>query len=65
MDNTMFKTIPLETAMEYHTFAAERGRNAGKIEEYKRIMDLLKLHGHYDAILTIKRTNDTEKTNAN
>ena len=58
MDNTMFKTIPLETAVEYHTFAAERGRNAGKIEEHKRIMDLLKKKGMYDAIMVIKKADE-------
>ena len=54
----MFKTIPLETAMEYHSFAAERGRAAGKIEEHKRIMDLLKKKGMYDAILVIKKSDE-------
>lgn len=62
MDNVMFRTIPLETAMEYHTFAAERGRAAGKIEEHKRIMDLLKQHGMYDAILLLKRDAENRAT---
>jgi hypothetical protein len=55
MDTTMFKTIPLETAIEYHTFAAERGRAAGKIEEQKRIVELLKSKGMYEAVLLIKK----------
>lgn len=58
MDNTLFKTIPLETAMEYHSFAAERGRNAGKIQEHKRIMDILKKHHLYEAILVIKKSDE-------
>lgn len=58
MNDVMFRTIPLETAMEYHTFAAERGRAAGKIEEHKRIMDILKKNGQYEAILAIKRADE-------
>ena len=62
MDNTMFKTIPLETAQEHFVAAAQRGLSAGKDMEYRRLLQLLKANGHYDAVLTIKK--DKEK-NAN
>jgi hypothetical protein len=55
MDNMAFKTIPLETALEYHAFAAERGRKAGAFNERQRILELLKKKGMYDAIFAIKK----------
>lgn len=54
MDNIMFKTIPLETAMEYYSDAARKNRDAGTILERKRIEELLKRTGHYDALLAIR-----------
>lgn len=63
MDNTMFKTIPLETAQEHFMAAGQRGLAAGKDMEHRRILNLLKEKGHYDAIITIKK--DKENTNGN
>lgn len=54
MDNNLYKTIPLETALEYHAFAAERGRKAGEFNERKRILEALKAKKMYEAILVIK-----------
>lgn len=59
MDNVLLKTIPLETAMEYYADAARRNRDAGVILERKRIEELLKRTGHYDALMAI-RTADTK-----
>lgn len=63
MDNVAFKTIPLEIAQEHFMDAGRRGLAAGKDMEHRRILNLLKEKGHYDAIITIKK--DKEKTNGN
>lgn len=55
MDNTQFKTIPLDVAMEHYGDGMRRGKRAGVLEEHYRILALLKKHGMYDAILAIKR----------
>ena len=57
MDQTAFKTIPLETAMEYYTDAATKGRKAGAILERQKIMELLKKHGQYEALLLLKNAD--------
>lgn len=54
MDNQMLKTIPLEVAMEYYKDAARRSRRAGTVLERKRIEELLRKKGMYDALLVIK-----------
>ena len=58
MANEMFKTIPLDAAMEYYADAASRGRLAGKQLEYMRILELLKKQGMYEAIVAIKRESN-------
>jgi hypothetical protein len=47
--------IPLEVAAEHYAAAMTRGESAGQQSEYIRIVDVLKKHGHYDAVLTLKR----------
>lgn len=46
--------IPLEVAAEHYAAAMTRGQEAGKSLEYVRIVEVLKKHGHYDAVLTLK-----------
>lgn len=58
MDNNAFKTIPLETALEYHAYAADRGRRAGAQAERARIEQLLKAKGHHAALVAIKMADD-------
>jgi hypothetical protein len=62
MDNAMYKTIPLDVAMEHYGDGMQRGKRAGKLEEYQRILTLLKKHGMYDAVLTIKRDSDAKSS---
>lgn len=47
--------IPLEVATEHYAAAMTRGETAGKYYEYLRVVEVLKKHGHYDAILTLKK----------
>lgn len=49
------QTVPLEIAAQHFVAAAKRGEEAGMRKEHERIMHMLKKHGHYDAILTIKK----------
>jgi hypothetical protein len=56
----MDQTISLETATQHFAHAAQRGQDAGRILEHQRIIELLRKHGHYDAILTLRK--DREKT---
>jgi hypothetical protein len=53
MDKEAVQTIPLETALEYHAFAAERGRRAGEFDERQRILRILKQRNLYQAIAAI------------
>jgi len=61
MDNAMFKTIPLEVAQEHFAAAATRSLESGKQIEHKRIVELLRKYGHYDAVLTILKNDKDEK----
>lgn len=63
MDNPMFRTIPLEVAQEHFLAAATRSLASGKQIERKRIVELLKKNGHYEAVLTILKEDKLEKTN--
>lgn len=47
--------IPLEVATEHYAAAILRGETAGQYTEYCRVLELLKKHGHYDAVLTLKK----------
>jgi hypothetical protein len=58
MDNTQFKTIPLDVAIEHYGDGMQRGKRAGILEEKYRIIALLKKRGMYDAVLAIKRDAD-------
>lgn len=53
MDQTAFKTIPLEVAMEHYKDASKRGRDAGTILERQRIVNFLKEHGYYEAAFAL------------
>lgn len=53
MEQTAFKTIPLETAMEYYADAAKRAREGGKLEERQRIVNFLKEHGYHEAAFAL------------
>lgn len=57
MDNQVLKTIPLEVAMQYYEDAARRNRRAGTVLERKRIEELLRKKGMYDALLVIKNAD--------
>lgn len=46
--------VPLEVAAEHYAAAMVRGELAGRAVEYTRILEVLKKHGHYDAVLTLK-----------
>lgn len=63
MDDTMFKTIPLEIAQEHFMAAGQRGLASGKDMEYRRLLKLLQEKGHYDAIITIKKDKETANGN--
>lgn len=56
----MEQNIPLEAATQHFAHAAQRGQDAGRLLEYQRIIELLRKHGHYDAILTLRK--DKERT---
>lgn len=47
--------VPLDVAAEHYAAAMTRGETAGKYAEYLRVVEVLKKHGHYDAILTLKK----------
>lgn len=47
--------VPLEVAAEHYRDGMIRGENAGTYKEYLRILTVLKNHGHYDAVLTLKK----------
>lgn len=47
-------TVPLDIAAEHYAAAILRGESAGQQSEYIRIVEVLKKHGHYDAVLTLK-----------
>jgi hypothetical protein len=49
------QTVPLEIAAEHYAAAMTRGAIAGEYEEYNRVIAVLKKHGHYDAVLTLKK----------
>jgi hypothetical protein len=49
----MEKTIELSIAIEHYGDGMRRGEAAGRHLEHARLIQLLKKHGHYDAILTI------------
>lgn len=51
----MEATVPLDVAAEHYAAALSRGETAGKYAEYLRVVEVLKKHGHYDAILTLKK----------
>ena len=65
MDNPMFKTIPLEVAQQHFAAAASRGLASGRQIEHKRIVDLLKKQGHYQAVLAILNNDQSENNNDN
>ena len=48
-------SVPLEVAAEHYRDGMVRGETAGMYKEYLRIVDVLKTHGHYDAVLTLKK----------
>ena len=50
----MGKKIELTTAIEHYGDGMRRGELAGREMEYTRIMDVLRKHGHYDAVLTMR-----------
>lgn len=53
--STDVQVVPLEVAIEHYGDAMVRGENAGQYAEYHRVLSVLKKHGHYDAILTLKK----------
>jgi hypothetical protein len=55
MTTPVFKTIPLEVAIEHYADGMQRGKRAGVVEEHIRILALLKKHGMYDAVLLLKQ----------
>jgi hypothetical protein len=55
MSEPMFKTIPLDVAIEHYADGMQRGKRAGVLEEHTRILALLKKHGMYDAVLLLKK----------
>lgn len=52
-NDNMYKTIPLELAMEYYADAARRAREGGKLEERQRIVKILKQQGYHEAAFAI------------
>lgn len=50
----MEATVPFTTAAELVAASSRRGEEAGKFKEYNHILELLKEHGHYDALLTLQ-----------
>jgi len=61
MDNNMYKTIPLELAMEYYVDAARKARAGAIAEERQRILNLLKRNGYHEAAFTVSRDVKTSK----
>jgi hypothetical protein len=57
----MEQNIPLEAATQHFAHAAQRGQDAGRLLEYQRIIELLRKHGHYDAILTLRKDKERAK----
>jgi hypothetical protein len=55
MNDSMFKTIPLDVAVEHYADGVRRGKRVGVLEEHTRILALLKKHGMYDAVLMLKK----------
>jgi hypothetical protein len=53
--STTAHLVPLEVAVEHYAAALSRGETAGQYTEYHRVLEVLKKHGHYDAVLTLKR----------
>lgn len=51
----MGKKIELSTAIEHYGDGLRRGEVAGRHLEHSRLLQILKKHGHYDAILTINK----------
>jgi hypothetical protein len=49
------KMIDLHVAVEHYGDAMRRGHAAGVDEEFRRLLDILKKHGHYDAVLILKK----------
>jgi hypothetical protein len=47
--------VPLDVAAEHYMAAIVRGNTAGQYNEYHRVLALLRKHGHYDALLTLKQ----------
>jgi len=55
MDNNMYKTIPLEMAMEYYVDAAKKARQGAIAEERQRIITLLKKNGYHEAAFKVSQ----------
>lgn len=47
--------IEVDLAAEHYRDAMRRGFDAGRREEFELLLKLLKSHGHYDAVLTLKK----------
>lgn len=52
-NENLYKTIPLELAMEYYADAAKRAREGGKLEERQRIVKFLREHGYHEAAFAL------------
>lgn len=52
---TTVPLVPLDVVTEHYAAAMSRGENAGVYKEYLRVLSVLKKHGHYDAVLTLKK----------